>query len=138
VSGSRLLSLKALDSHFARLGKGESMKSIMSDRSEVAEGKYKRFEFGLMSIAYCSMLSQLEGIFTSPAAAKWAEKLQLDLPIIQTVAKVQQLLTLQNNFHFVIFVCLGHTRASHCSGGNNGSFCLFVLRLECIFVNCEV
>ncbi len=129
MSGSKLLSLKALDSHFARLGKGESMKSIMSDRSEVAEGKYKRFPFGFMLIAHCSSLSQVEGIFTSPAAAKWAEKLHLDLPIIQTVAKVQQSLTLQNIFHFEIFVCLGHTRASHCSGGYNGSFCLFVLRL---------
>jgi hypothetical protein len=38
----------------------------------------------------CSQLLHDLGIFTSPAAAKWAEKLQLDLPIIQTVAKVQQ------------------------------------------------
>ncbi len=98
MSGSKLLSLKALYSHFARLGKGESMKSIMSDRSEVAEGKYKRFQFGLMLIVYCSMHLQVEGIFTSPAAAKWAEKLQLDLPIIQTVAKVQRLLTFAKQF----------------------------------------
>lgn len=55
MSGSKLLSLKALYSHFARLGKGESMKSIMSDRSEVAEGKYKRFQFDPMLIVYCSM-----------------------------------------------------------------------------------
>jgi hypothetical protein len=46
------------------------------------------------------MHSQVQGIFTSPAAAKWAERLQLDLPIIQTVAKVQQ--TFPNSFSPVV------------------------------------
>jgi glycerol-3-phosphate dehydrogenase len=39
-------------------------------------------------VTHCLLRLQIPGIFTSPAAAKWAQKLQLDLPIIQAVAKV--------------------------------------------------
>ncbi len=97
-------------SKYVRLGKGESMNSIMSDRSEVAEGEFCHCIccfHNAVEIVYYLVHSQVQGIFTTPAAAKWAEKLKLDLPIIQTVAKVPQ--TLPNSFHTVgriSIVCL--------------------------------
>jgi hypothetical protein len=88
VSGLQALLLHVLlEFNCIRLGKGETMKSIMSDRSEVAEGNCGSSAATKLN---CSPLLHDLGIFTSPAAAKWAEKLQLDLPIIQTVAKVHQ------------------------------------------------
>ena len=48
-----------------RLGKGESLEEIMESMSEVAEG-----------------------VYTTPAAVRLAEKYELDLPIIKAVAAV--------------------------------------------------
>jgi len=69
--------------------------------------------------------SHVLGIFTSPAAAKWAEKLQLDLPIIQTVSKVQQTIVILTQcvcFSAARFFLAGHTGANKRSRGNIGSF----------------